>query len=204
MASADLGVNVGIAGNTSIWHATGVEKNLNTDGTTDTHTEDGTGVAGYTSYFIEKTLGSRITIGYEYTPDALSSDTATNEVLSQDTATREAYTLDKNTVQIDFDDLHQTYVALNLNENFYAKYGWASVDVITNENLATGSTYGNTSLDGSMYGVGYNRSFDNGFFFRAEGVYMDFDSVTLTSNDNTVSLNGLEGASAKLALGKSF
>ena len=88
-----------------------MEKNLNTDGTTDTHTEDGTGVAGYTSYFIEKTLGSRITIGYEYTPDALSSDTATNEVLSQDTATREAYTLDKNTVQIDFDDLHQTYVA---------------------------------------------------------------------------------------------
>ena len=74
-ASADLGINVGIAGNTSIWHATGVEQNTNDT----TQTEDAVGVAGYDSYFIEKTLGSRITIGYEHTPDALTTDTAENE-----------------------------------------------------------------------------------------------------------------------------
>tara|TARA_B100000780_G_scaffold68295_1_gene45181 strand:+ start:64 stop:711 length:648 start_codon:yes stop_codon:yes gene_type:complete len=198
-ASADLGINVGIAGNTSIWHATGVEQNTNDT----TQTEDAVGVAGYDSYFIEKTLGSRITIGYEHTPDALTTDTAEN---NRDTLTTgNSHETLINKVQLKFENLDMLYVHLNISESVYVKLGQTSVDVITNESLATGSTYSDFSLDGSLVGAGYNKSFSNGIFLRGEFNLLEFDdSGKKTSIDNTVQLNGLEGAQAKFALGYSF
>jgi len=41
-------------------------------------------------------------------------------------------------------------------------------------------------------------------FVRAEGNYMSFDGASLTSNDNTITLNNLDGVSASLSIGKSF
>ena len=35
--------------------------------------------------------------------------------------------------------------------------------------LATGSAYGNKSMDGTMFGIGYHNAMDNGVFFRFEG-----------------------------------
>ena len=204
--SAEIGVNVGVSGNLAVFHATGVEKDTNTAGSaTETSTQDTTGVAGYTSFFIEKTLGDRITIGYDYVSSSLESETTEN--IQRDKTTTDTQTVKTNSVKVAFEDLSTLYVALNLTENLYVKAGMATVDVITNETLATGSTYGNTSLDGSVMGVGYNNTFDNGMFFRIEGTYMDFDNAKLTSQtntDNTIELNNLEGASGKLSIGKSF
>ena len=199
-ASADLGINVGIAGNTSIWHATGVEQNTNDS----QQTEDAVGVSGYDSYFIEKTLGSRLTIGYEHTPDALKTDTASNDRFHATAAVNVRSTA-VNTIQIDFENLDLLYVHLNVSQSVYIKLGRTSVDVITNESLGTGSSYDNFSLDGSLVGAGYNKSFSNGIFMRGEFNMLEFDnSGDKTSLDNTVAMNGLEGAQAKFALGYSF
>ena len=201
MVSAEIGVNLGVSGNWSVFHATGVE----TEAVDEKNTEDATGVAGYTSFFIEKTLGDRFTIGYDFVPDALDSETA--ETVRLDKTTTDVQTQKTNTIKVAFEDLSTLYVALNVTENFYVKAGMTSVDVITKESLATGSDYGNTSLDGTVYGVGYNNSFDNGMFFRVEGSIMDFDSAKLTSttnSDNTIELKDLEGASGKISIGKSF
>ena len=91
-------------------------------------------------------------------------------------------------------------------ENLYAKAGIVRVDVITNEKLETGSTYGNTDLDGMMLGVGYNKTMDSGIFLRVEGNYMDFDGTSLTSsaNSNKIELSQLHGVSGKVSIGKSF
>ena len=201
MVSAEIGVNLGVSGNWSVFHATGVE----TEAVDEKNTEDATGVAGYTSFFIEKTLGDRFTIGYDFVPDALDSETA--ETVRLDKTTTDVQTQKTNTIKVAFEDLSTLYVALNVTENFYVKAGMTSVDVITKESLATGSDYGNTSLDGTVYGVGYNNSFDNGMFFRVEGSIMEFDSAKLTSttnSDNTIELKDLEGASGKISIGKSF
>ena len=201
MVSAEIGVNLGVSGNLSVFHATGVE----TEAVDEKNTEDATGVAGYTSFFIEKTLGDRFTIGYDFVPDALDSETA--ETVRLDKTTTDVQTQKTNTIKVAFEDLSTLYVALNVTENFYVKAGMTSVDVITKESLATGSDYGNTSLDGTVYGVGYNNTFDNGMFFRVEGTIMDFDNAKLTSTtngDNTIELNNLEGASGKISIGKSF
>ena len=82
-----------------------------------------------------------------------------------------------------------------------------TVDVNTKENLATGGAYGDTSLDGDMFGVGYHSdSFGPGLFLRIEGTMMDFGSKKLTSTniENTITLNELNGASARVSIGKSF
>ena len=200
MVSAEIGVNLGVSGNLAVFHATGVENE-----STEKSSEDATGVAGFGSIFIEKKLGDRLTIGLDYVPAALDSETS--ETVIMDKTTTDTRTSKKNTVKVAFEDLTTLYVALNITENFYVKAGMATVDVITKENLATGSAYGNTSLDGTVYGVGYNNSFDNGMFFRVEGSIMEFDSAKLTSttnSDNTIELKDLEGASGKISIGKSF
>ena len=113
----------------------------------------------------------------------------------------------KNTVQVDFEDLTTVYGMFSLNDDVYAKVGYMMVDVITNENLATGGSYGNTDLTGYTLALGYDRDLANGTFVRLEGSYMDMDGATLTNTADTtksVSVDGITGYGAKISIGKSF
>jgi hypothetical protein len=198
--SAEIGVNVGVSGQVGLFAASGQE---NVGGATDTASENkGSehGEAGWGSIFVEKTLGDRLAIGVDYVPSSLETETTESVKQSLKGGTVE------NKVQIDFEDMTTLYLVGKITDNFYLRAGMVEVDVITNENLGTGSTYGNTSLDGTVLGFGYNNSFDNGMFVRAETNYMDFDSAKLTStaNSNTVAINQLHGVAAKLSVGKSF
>jgi len=198
MASAELGVNIGVSGQMGVFVADGSESEAGTLARSNTTT-----LVGYNSVFIEKTLGSRLTIGYDYVPTALSTDTAE----STRCLTLNCATTGVNSVQADFEDLTTVYAALNITENFYIKGGMVTVDVITKESLATGSAYGNTSLDGEMYGAGYNYDFSNGLFLRAEANVMMMDGVTLTATTNAanvIKLDHLNGANGKVSIGKSF
>ena len=144
-------------------------------------------------------------IGIDYVPSAL--DTETTETTKRDKTTTDAQSSKTNKLQVDFEDLTTYYLSLNLFESAYIRAGIVTVDVITNENLATGSAYGNTDLDGTLLGLGFNKDLDNGLFVRVEGNYMDFDGASLTSttnSDNKITLNSLEGVSGKLSIGKSF
>ena len=208
LASADLGINIGASASLGVFHADGKETRDHTAGSDEIKKENATGVAGYSSFFIEKTLGPNLTVGYDYVPDTLGTDTVENTRCDNNTNPAQggscgSGTNAANTVQIDFNDLTTYYATLNVGDVFF-KYGIMEVDVITNENLATGSTYGNTSLDGTMYGVGYNKTFDNAVFIRGEAMMLDFDSAKMTSEDNTIELNNLEGAMGKISIGKSF
>ncbi len=199
MPAYAIGLNVGFSGNLGVFHAEG-EENENGEKST----EDATGVASYGSLFVEKTLGDRLAIGVDYVPSALSSETANNDRLDKTTATTTTSVVNK--VKVDFEDLTTVYLTLSVTDSLYLKAGVVSVDVITKESLGTGSTYGNTDMDGETFGIGYNADFDNGMFARIEGTYMDFGSasVTASNTDNKVSLNNLEGASARISIGKSF
>ena len=198
---AELGLNVGLSGSLAVFHGTGTE---NENG--ETSSDDATGVAGYGSIFIEKSFGDRLLVGIDYVPSSLESETSETVVDDLKGSADGASSQQTNKVQVDFEDLTTFYLGLNVTESLYVKAGMVQVDVITNESLGTGSTYGNTSLDGTMFGLGYNHSYGNGISARIEGSYMDFDdaSVTASNTDNKISLKGLEGASAKISLVKSF
>ena len=207
-ASAEVGINIGVSGQMGLFAASA--KETHTD-TTSAASAVGTSkgsehaAVGFGSFFIEKTLGDRLAIGVDIVPSALESDTV--ETAKQDLSAKadaDVGVARTNKVRVDFDDLTTYYVALNIGESFYVKAGLANVDVITKENLETGATYGNVSLDGNVFGVGYNRTFDNTMFVRVEGNYMDFDGASLSSGDNKINLNQLHGVSGKISLGKSF
>lgn len=206
-ASAELGINVGVSGQLGLFAATATETDTGTHGTTtgdnETNSESEFLGLGYASLFIEKELGI-VAIGVDYVPSAL--ETETSETIVDDQKDGAATAKKTNKVQVDFEDLTTIYLALNVTENAYIKAGYMQVDVITNENLQTGSTYKNTDLDGTLLGIGYHKEFDNGVFLRAEGNYMEFDGASVTSSTGSqkISLDSLDGVSGKLSLGKSF
>ena len=205
-ASAEMGLNIGISGTGGIFGATAKETHSVDSGANAGSTDEDTEIAsvGYPSAFLEKEFADgRFAIGLEYVPVAFESDTAetTKQDMEPDATSRTAV---ENRVQVDLEDLTTIYVSFALTEGMYVKAGIASMEVITNENLATGSSYGNTTLDGTVLGVGYNMDFDNGMFARVEGEYMSFDGVSLSANDNTITLKNLDGLSGKLSLGRSF
>ena len=210
ITSASAGVSVGVSGNAGLFSASGNESTGSTvKGNGSEH-----GSAGWGSIFVEGTFQDKIMIGIDYVPYALETDTVETAksntthaaaAAAVDTASTTTVT---NKLQVDFENLTTLYAGFMIGENFFVKAGLTAVDVKTNENLATGASYTNQSLDGSMIGLGYHNNMDNGMFFRFEGNYMSFDGTTMKSSgtgaDSTIALDNLDGISGKLSLGKTF
>ena len=154
-----VGLNIGVSGVTAVFHAEGQE---NENG--ELSKEDATGVAGYASVFAEIRLNEFFAVGVDYVPEALESETS--ETVVYDKTTSDTRTAKTNKVQVDFEELTSAYIMVNLTEGLYVRGGVVQVDVKTNESLGTGSAYGDTELDGSMFGMGYHNTLDNGAFFR--------------------------------------
>jgi len=210
MASAELGVNLGISGQIGVFEATAVEHEGSTTAASRERSgkDDVMGAFGYGSVFIEKTLG-RFAIGVDYVPDGLESDTSTTTRMdlrdgSEGVVGTSVSTVNK--VQVAFEDITTGYVSVNITDNFYLTAGVVNVQVKTKESLGTGSTYGDTDLDGSTFGMGYHHGFDNGMFVRASANVVEFDGTTLESanKENMIVLDQLNGASGKISIGKSF
>lgn len=207
-ASAEVGMNVGISGQMGLFAASATELDKGTHGTTtdgnETNRESDFIGLGYYSVFLEKEFGDRVFIGIDYVPDAL--ETETNETVVGDKTTTDTETKKTNTVQVDFDDLTTIYLGINISEGMYIKAGAINVDITTNEKLATGSTYGNADMQGTMIGFGWNAEHDSGIFLRAEGNLMEFDGASVTSANgvNKITLDKLDGISGKISLGKAF
>ena len=201
LASAEMGVNVGLSGSMGAFAVTGTEQEND-----ETNKEDAVGAASWGSVFVELRAGDRVTIGVDYLPAALESESTETVVDDQKSKTDGASAKATNKVSVEFENLTTAYVALNVTDTMYVKGGIMQVDVMTEENLGTGSKYGNTDLDGMMLGVGYHADMGD-FFVRVEGTYMDFDDASLvssTNSDNKISITDLNGVSAKLSVGKSF
>lgn len=160
---------------------------------------------------VPKLTGLRV--GVSYVPYSLES--ATNENIRNDNCSHgasnqsvPACSATTNKVQVDIDDMVSTYVSFHKGPVFI-KYGVISADINTNEVLATGSTYGNASLDGQFYGVGLEKSLrDGSMFIRTEAQMSTYDAIRLTStnsdNVNKINLDDLEGVNYTLSIGKNF
>ena len=104
-----------------------------------------------------------------------------------------------------------TYLIKSLDSGFLIKVGMASADINTKETLGTGSTYGNKSVDGAHYGIGYDINRDSGAFVRTSLEHTDFDEITLksgvadavTGTFNNVKAN-VDVTMVKFSIGKKF
>ena len=170
--------------------------------------ENAEGAFALGSVFAEFVANDQISVGLAYVPHSSESEEAVN---TQNiggtgvTTNKEAQRINK--VKVAFEDLTTVYVLANMNDNVYAKLGYMQVEAITKENLQSGGSYGDTTLDGFTIGLGYNMEMGDGMFVRAEASYMDIDGATLTNaNDSTksVSADGITGYGAAVSIGKSF
>ena len=206
-ASADLGVNVGITGSTALFVASGNEVQTDVGGLQGTQTDSETEIGAFStgSFFIEKEIG-RFALGYDHTPDMFSTDTTETLQSDQRTANVATVTVSENSIQVDFNEMNQIYVKAMLTDNLYIRAGAMEIEVVTNENLTTGSVYGNTTLDGTSIGFGYHKEIENmGLFYRIDGQYQTFDAVSLSGGaDNTINLRNLDGVVGSISIGKSF
>jgi len=208
-SAMELGINVGVTGNVGVFHGEGQDSATGPN-EVDVAKDDATAVAGYTSFFIEKTLWnsgplSRIALGYDKMNGVLSSETAQNERQDHNGEVSTGDFAVANNIQVDFENMETIYVSVDLWNGVYAKVGEVSIDMITNESLGTGASYDNIGLDAKMFGLGFEKDIPfYGMFMRFEGKYMDFENEQAVSGDNTISIIGLEGASGALSIGKSF
>ena len=215
----------------SFSHANSVEFSLGASGTagffdmsgSETRSELGTKISetsksdeafiGYGSIFGEVHLPFNLRFGLNHVPYTLESETTQSTHSSKTTDQGGTGEADRaQNVQIDLKNITTAYMSIYNDMGLFLKAGVIAGDLITNESLATGSSYGNADLEGYVFGAGYERNLDNGLFIRAEMNYTDFEDVALTStpsgsgdsHTNTIDLNSVEGRTGSIFIGKSF
>ena len=202
--ASSFSVTAGIAGTQGIFGASATETNRN-DSNVISHVkkEHGVFTDSYASGFIELNAGDFISIGYEHTPDSITTPTNT---------TRQDRTVESN-VAVDFNDFNTAYLKLNVPGGLYVKAGYVETDIDVKESMGSGSTYNNVSTDGTVVGIGYERSIaDSRIGIRFEGSYLELDDVTSSngvtatgatvanSGQNTITASNLEGLQGKVAV----
>jgi len=203
-----LGLNLGLSGAGGVFDVDGAtEKNADATKNAADEKEDAEGLYAIGSAFAEITFTDRIAIGVDYVPHALESNQVSNEKEVLAGTGKTVGTNVTNTAEVHVEDLTTVYASLFLNDNIYVKAGYSKGDVLTIENLGTGGAYPDTTIDGIVVGLGYDKDLPNGMFVRMEANFMDYDSVQVTNtNDSTkkITIDGVGGYGAKLSIGKSF
>jgi len=204
--------SVGLSANGGVYDASGTEKRDESGTNLSTKSKAEDLYLAYGSIFAEMHLNDNARLGISYVPYALESETTESTQRSLNAAQGGTGEADRSQkVQVDLEDLTSIYVSLYHDTGFFIKAGAMQGDLVTNENLGSGSSYGNATLEGLMAGVGYEKDLDNGLFIRAEVNYVDYDNISLNattqsddSHTNNISVNNLDGYTGALSVGKTF
>ena len=206
-------ISVGISGNAGILDATGKET-FNSKTSTRSEELAMAYVSGFAELHLPMDIGpGNLRVGLSFVPYALESETNTsfraegeygNAMMGGDGTPKAAFT---QKVQVDIEDLMTYYLSYHVN-NFYVKAGVIEADLITNEKLESGSVYADASLEGTFYGIGFDKNISDGIFVRGELGQTEFDSIKLTStgseNTNVIDITGLSGTNFAISVGRSF
>ena len=198
-----LSLTGGLATNKAVFAASGKEEKQDDTnaGVRTTNTASGIFADDFGSQFVELGIGRFVSIGLEQQDDM---QTPTN-------VNHEGNALHENTVAVAFNNIDTTYAKLNLPQGFYLKYGTFDVDMKITASIASGNTYGDRTASGKSVGGGVQKYFrDTGFGYRFEANLVDIDNVVTTNGvttgstasggTNTVTISGMQGANAKVAL----
>jgi len=200
--SMELRPAIGVSGNMGVFAATGTEKNFSETGTIKTTIDEhGAFATEFGSVFLELGLNDVISLGVDYVPQTLE----TPQNISNENQPNQ------NSVEAHFEDLTTVYAKLNLPlGGTYLKLGFSMADVISIENMNSGTTYGNDTTDGPTVGIGYNHEVAGGLSIRAEITGTDFsdvkanNGVATSGNRNEIIVKDMIGARGTISLVKSF
>tara|TARA_Y100000590_G_scaffold286564_1_gene322412 strand:+ start:541 stop:1248 length:708 start_codon:yes stop_codon:yes gene_type:complete len=187
--AVDLGLSIGVMGSMSKAKTTGTETETTGDEetTTTSFTEDIALPAGFVEINLDFENGFGIALGGAAYPgtaeigDKARTDVDTVVSSDDDDGTYKA--------KAEVSNLMEIYLApmfmINDNAGIFVKGGMARIKVQTLEAIAFGedsSTYGDETVNGTVWGAGIRLQSDSGIFMKAEYNDVDFDTVTLTSS----------------------
>tara|TARA_X000001036_G_C20508829_1_gene737140 strand:- start:170 stop:829 length:660 start_codon:yes stop_codon:yes gene_type:complete len=159
------------------------------------------------SLFLEISTDAGLGIGIDYVPvDAeIGNKSKTKVDIDTDDAADNGGT---NKASADVSGHSTIYLKIPVKAAFL-KVGYVEADIETTENLATGTTYGNKSVNGTMVSLGFDRDLENGTFIRAEVAYTDYDDITLTGSADTDGVSNkvdadVDATALRISVGKAF
>jgi hypothetical protein len=131
-------------------------------------------------------MDNGFTLGFDYIPG--SADVSSSKISRLDVTpdVKEAVQDDgTRTAQAEIENHYTIYAELPVHNGVYLKGGYVEMDVntIDTTTIATGGKYGNTTVDGLMYGLGYKTGYGAGnAFYKIEGTHTEFDTLSLNSS----------------------
>ena len=205
---------VGVTGSFAAVSGEGTEANKNGDADTSLRKANASNNVIVPSVFAEYTMDNGFTIGYDYTIG--SADVNSSKITRTDVTAdgNEAVQDDGDTTaQAEIENVMQIYAEIPLHAGLYAKGGYVQMDVNTLETstVSTRATYGNDTVNGMVYGLGYKNSFGTNGFYKVEGTFTDMDSMTFQDSNTTSGTPGgnkitadLDVTKATFAIGYNF
>jgi len=153
------------------------------------------------------------TIGIAFIPSQeLGNKSRAEAVVTPDKADDDSGT---NIAKADLADHMMVYAAYPIYGPLYVMGGVSIAEIVTQETLTTGSTYGNEDVLGGTIGIGLRGSVpyigDSGAYVKLEGTFTDYEDIELksgvvdavTGQANTVTAE-TEVTAVKLSLGWKF
>jgi hypothetical protein len=194
-AIAIVGLSTSASAGTFGVGVSGTFANINAEGTETEGTEtdaspvtaNATNTAWIGSIFAEYTMDALggMTLGIDYIPgtaDVNSRDISRTDTETSQEATTTSHTTAsvKRTAQAEVENHITYYAEIPVTAGIYAKGGIVTMDVNTTENIGTTKTYGNTDVDGILFGLGYKTSGSGALYYKLEATHTAFDSLSLS------------------------
>ena len=202
--TANAEVRVGITAAFTDFEVTGKETLKSSSNVTNGSNEESVLVP---SLFIEARNEFGVGVGLDFVPaEAEIGDKSKTKI---DTDTDDASdTSGVNRAKAEVSSHYTVYATIPVKMAFI-KLGYVSADVDTTEKLATGTSYGNETVNGTYIGIGIDRDLPNGFFVRAEAGFTDYDDISLQGSADADSVRNkvdadIDATSLRLSVGKAF
>jgi len=206
LSSFAIEVRVGIAAGFTQIDTSGSETLKDTSEVT-THTEQANVIIP--TIFAEIAMDNGLGVGYDHVSGSadLAGSTRTSTLPGSGTGSDSG----DNSANAEIDGLNTIYLIKSFDSGFLVKVGLSQADINTKEVLASGSTYGNKTVDGTMLGIGWGAQNDSGLFVRSSVEWTDYDSISLTSGvadavtgTSNVIKASVDTTTAKFSVGKAF
>ena len=206
--SADVSFSIGLAGNQGGYHARGTEFIAQTADQSKAEVTSEAGVFEDThqSVFGELNIGDNMSFGVEFALGDIQ--TPENTAVRTDKLTSGTSQV-TNTVKASFSDKTTVYIQARMLGGLYTKIMYHNVNVISEESLGSGGSYGDQEIEGLGLGMGYQHDLDvmGGMFVRAEvtaSAYEDVKAINTTDVDKVIKVTDMYGAEGSIKIGKTF
>ena len=206
-------VSMGLTASALYYDASGHEK-MKSSGNKTNKSESGG--AGFMSIFLEYTLPTDTVIGIDVIPYSNKIGDASDAKVDTDvddlTDTAGTTTVDVHMANSAMIYIEQPVDIPGLSDlgSPYVKVGYSQMTLETDESVATGSTYGDETMNAIHVGLGMKGDLDSGGFWKAGLLYGSYDGATFISSQdvdsvsNTIELEDMETMQFRLSIGQSF